>query len=50
MSNHPLNFAPINSNRRILVVEDELINQELLKLMLSDTYEVTVAGTGAEAL
>ncbi len=43
-------FGAANNSRRILIVEDEIINQELLKLMLADTYEVVVAGTGTEAL
>ena len=50
MSEAQMKFGSINSNRRILIVEDELINQEMLKFMLSDTYEVVVAGTGREAL
>ncbi len=50
MSEAQMKFGSINSSRRILIVEDEFINQELLKLMLADTYEVVVAGTGAEAM
>lgn len=36
--------------RTILVVDDEIINQEILKEILSDNYEVLVAGNGIEAL
>ena len=43
-------FRPSTEKRRILLVEDELINQEILKAYLEDVYEVLVAGTGAQAL
>ena len=36
--------------RRILVVEDEFVNQEMLRLILADAYDVIIVGTGAEAL
>ncbi len=36
--------------RRILVVEDEFINREILGYMLQDTYEVLFAETGNRAL
>lgn len=36
--------------RRILVVEDELINQEIIKAFICDTYEVVQAFTGTQAL
>ena len=36
--------------RYILIVEDEYINQEILKEIISDKYEVLVAGNGIEAL
>ena len=36
--------------RRILVVEDEWINREILKLMLERDYDVVFAETGAQAL
>ena len=50
MQERHLTFHSSNGKRRVLVIEDELINQELLKLVLSETYEVVLAGTGAEAL
>lgn len=31
--------------RRILVVEDDLINREILSLMLRDTYDILIAET-----
>ena len=43
-------FHPSVEKRRILVVEDEFINQEILKVFLSDYYEVVQAFTGEEAL
>ena len=36
--------------RRILIVEDEEINREILVNMLAETYEVSCAENGAEAL
>ena len=36
--------------RNILIVEDELINQEILKEILSSDYEVLTANNGLEAL
>ena len=50
MPERRLTFHSSNGKRRILVIEDEIINQEILNLILSDTYEVVLAGTGAEAL
>ncbi|MGX8698415.1 MAG: response regulator, partial [bacterium] len=38
------------AKRRILVVEDELVNRELLGFMLQDCYDLTFAETGGEAL
>lgn len=31
-------FDPSVEKRRILVVEDEFVNQEILKALISDTY------------
>ena len=45
-----LKFHSSNGKRRILVVEDEFVNQEMLKLILADTYDVVLAGSGAAAL
>ena len=36
--------------RRILVVEDEFVNQEILKSLIGEAYEVVPAYTGAEAM
>lgn len=43
-------FHSINGKRRILIIEDELINREILGYMLQDVYEVVFAETGAQAL
>ena len=43
-------FRPSSDRRRILLIEDEFINQEILKLYLEDRYDLVLAGTGAEAL
>ena len=50
MTERNLKFHATNGKRRILVIEDEPVNQEMLKFMLSETYDVALAGTGAEAL
>ena len=50
MSERNLAFHSTNAKRRILVIEDEIINQEMLRLILDETYEVILAGTGKEAL
>ena len=43
-------FRPSVEKRRILLIEDELINQEILKMYLEDVYEVITAETGKQAL
>ena len=49
MTERELKFHSSNGKRRILVIEDELINQEMLRFILGETYDVVVAGTGEEA-
>ena len=39
-----------NNRKTILIVEDELINQELLKNFLADTYDLIIASDGVSAL
>ena len=39
-----------NNRKTILIVEDELINQELLKNFLEDTYDLLIASDGLEAI
>ena len=36
--------------RRVLIVDDEMINREMLGLMLSDSYEIAYAENGKEAM
>ncbi len=43
-------FRPSAEKRRILLVEDEFINQEILKAYLEDRYDILVAPDGASAL
>ena len=50
LTDRNLQFHSTNAKRRILVIEDEMINQEMLKFILCETYEVVIAPTGAEAL
>ncbi len=44
------NLAAANRKRRVLIVEDEFVNCELLKAYLENEYELLTAETGAEAL
>lgn len=50
MSDSQLKFHSLNETRRILIVEDEPVNQEILRFMLEDSYELLVADTGTAAL
>ena len=50
MQEHQVTFHPSLDRRRILIVEDEFINQELLKAFLEESYDLVLAGTGTEAL
>ena len=50
MTRKELDFRILGKKRRILLVEDDVINQEIMKTILSDSYEVVVAGSGEEAI
>ena len=50
MSEGQYSFRPSVERRRILVVEDEFVNQEILKSLIGEAYEVVPAYTGAEAM
>ena len=50
MTKKQLGFRPDKGKKLILVVEDEKVNQEMLKMLLKDTYEIIIAGTGTEAI
>ena len=43
-------FHSVNGKRLVLVVDDEFINREIVKVNLEDKYEVITAGNGMEAL
>ena len=47
-SNH-LKFHSADGKRKILVVEDEMINREMLKFLIQDDYALAFAETGKEA-
>ena len=46
MAENQTSFRPSEEKRRILLIDDEVINQEILQMMLRDTYEVVPALTG----
>ena len=50
MSEMQPRFRLSGEKRRILLVEDEFINQQILQMYLGDTYDLLLAGTGTEAL
>ena len=50
MPENHLKFHSSNGKRRILVIEDEMVNLEILKMLLLETYDVVFAETGAAAL
>ena len=43
-------FSISEERRRILLVEDDYVNQEMLKAALGDVYDIVIAETGEEAL
>ena len=43
-------FRGVSGKRQVLVVDDELINRELLRLMLENDFEVIFASNGVEAM
>ena len=50
MQERQVTFRPSLGRRRILLIEDELINRELLKMFLEESYDLVLAETGTEAL
>ena len=46
----PYSFDLSEEKRHILVVEDEPVNQGILKMMIGDTYEVLSEYNGQEAM
>lgn len=43
-------FHEINGKRRVLIVDDEMINREMLANILQDRYEIVFACSGTEAV
>ena len=43
-------FHSMNGKRRVLIVDDEMINREMLGNILSDKYETVYACSGTEAV
>ena len=50
MTNKKTKFRMSDERRKILLVEDEIINQELMKESLSGIYDLIVTETGEEAM
>ena len=44
------NFTSVNGKRRILIVDDEAINREMLEFFLQDEYEILMASDGKKAM
>lgn len=50
MNEYEIRFHSVNGKRRLLIVEDEEISRELLKMMLESEYELVFANDGDEAI
>lgn len=50
MTEKQSSFRPHVEKRRILLIEDEMINQQILQMVLKDSYDVIPAVTGTQAL
>ncbi len=50
MPDNHLYFHSSSGKRRVMIVEDEPINQEILSMILEDSYELLKAQTGQEAI
>ena len=50
MTDNKTKFRISEERRKILLVEDDIINQEMIRESVSDTYDLIVAETGEEAL
>ena len=50
MTEKKMKFRISDEKRHILLVEDDIINQEMLKASIGDTYELIIANSGEEAL
>ena len=43
-------FRITEGKRRVLLIEDDLVSQEMMKESIGDTYEIVIAETGEAAL
>ena len=50
MTDKKTKFRISEEKRRILLVEDDFINQEMIRESIGEVYDLIVAGTGEEAL
>ena len=50
MPDKNLKFHSADGKRKILLIEDEPINREILSMMLADSYDVLCAENGARSL
>lgn len=50
MTEKKTKFRISEEKRQILLIEDDIINQEMLKESIGDAYNLIIAGTGEEAL
>ncbi len=50
MPENHLKFHASNGKRRILIVDDEAVNREILGIILGDEYEPVFASSGSEAI
>ncbi|MBQ3848809.1 MAG: hypothetical protein II748_08180, partial [Clostridia bacterium] len=50
MNDNKSKFGISEEKRRILLVEDDIINQEMIRESVGGTYDLIVAETGEEAL
>jgi len=50
MTDKKTKFRISEEKRRILLVEDDIINQEMIRESIGEAYDLIVTGTGEEAL
>ncbi|MBO7519768.1 MAG: hypothetical protein J6T73_03230, partial [Clostridia bacterium] len=50
MADSKTKFLISEEKKQVLIVEDDIINQEMLKECLGDTYALIIAETGDQAM
>jgi len=50
MSDNHYKFTILNSRRRVLIVDDEQVNREILGIILGEVYDTLFAASGTEAI